>query len=127
MRHASIALGLHFNTFKRYAIKLGCYDPNPPGTGYHGNTNQSRTIPIEDVLAGNQPQYNTYRLKHHLFKLGIKENKCEECNISEWNGKEIQCELDHIDGNNSNHKLENLRILCPNCHSQTPTFRSKKR
>lgn len=48
---------------------------------------------------------------------------CEACGIgNEYNGKPLSLELDHIDGNN---KIENLRILCPNCHSQTPTHRSK--
>ena len=51
---------------------------------------------------------------------------CEECGIgNEYNGKPLSLELDHIDGNNSNNLIENLRILCPNCHSQTPTHRSK--
>ena len=51
--------------------------------------------------------------------------KCECCGISEWQGKPITLEMDHIDGNPQHNTRENLRILCPNCHSQTHTFRAK--
>ena len=56
------------------------------------------------------------------IKEGIKENKCDICEITEWNGKPISMQLDHIDGNSHNHKLENLRMICPNCHTQTENW-----
>lgn len=61
-------------------------------------------------------------LKEKLILEGYKENKCEICGISEWQGKPINCQLHHIDGNHNNNKLENLQILCPNCHSQTDNY-----
>jgi len=51
--------------------------------------------------------------------------KCNICDISDWLGKPISLELEHKDGNNRNNKRENLEVLCPNCHSQTPTFRGR--
>ena len=55
-----------------------------------------------------------------------RNNKCEECGTSDqWRGNRLPLELEHIDGNNKNNKFENLKILCPNCHSQTPTFRGR--
>lgn len=53
-------------------------------------------------------------------------NICEECGIDNWLGKKITLEIDHIDGNTKNNSPENLKLLCPNCHSQTPTWRRNK-
>ena len=125
MRAACSQLGLHFNTFKDKAVKLGCYNTNQSGKGI--KKNKPRTVLLDDVLKGKHPQYHTYKLKHRLFEAGIKENKCEKCGIDNWNGKELKCHLDHIDGDCYNHKLDNLQILCPNCHSQTDTFAGKNK
>lgn len=66
-------------------------------------------------------------LKDWLYQTGLKTPCCEKCQIKDWQGERIVFHLDHIDGNHYNNNLENLRILCPNCHSQTPTFGNKKR
>lgn len=50
--------------------------------------------------------------------------KCSCCGIEEWNGKPINLEVNHIDGSAYNNVIENLELLCPNCHSQTDTFRN---
>lgn len=53
--------------------------------------------------------------------------QCEECNITEWRGKAISLELDHINGDFNNNSLDNVRLLCPNCHSQTHTYKIKNK
>lgn len=84
-------------------------------------------IELSEILAGKYPSYQTFKLHNRLLNEGIKENKCEICGISSWMDKPIQLQLDHIDGNPHNHKLENLRLLCPNCHSQTKTYCGKNK
>ncbi len=126
MATAAESTGIPYKTFIRIAQKLGCYKPNQ---GSRGVTKQSpsNTILLEEILDGKHPHYGSNKLRIRLIKTKLKEAKCECCGITEWNGLPAPLELDHIDGNNSNHKLNNLRILCPNCHSQTPTHSYKKR
>ena len=57
----------------------------------------------------------------------MKEHKCESCGISEWLGKPLSLELDYINGDRYDNRLQNLRILCPNCHAQTDTYRGKNK
>ena len=71
--------------------------------------------------------HNATKLKMRLFNEGVKEYKCEKCGISEWNGEHITLEIHHINGNHSDNRLENLQILCPNCHSQTINFNGKSK
>lgn len=125
MASASVILDLHFNTFKRRAVKLGCYHTNQSGKGL-SKTSGCKT-PIGEILEGKHPEYQTFKLKNRLIEDGIKQNQCEICSLTEWLGKPLNCELDHINGKRHDHRLENLRMICPNCHSQTGTYRSKNR
>jgi len=120
MNRVSIILGISFSTLKRRAIKLGCYLPNQGG-----KDSVKSKFSLSDLLKVGS-NIKSKDLKERLIKEKLKIYKCEECSINEWNGKKIVLELDHIDGNKNNNLLENLRILCPNCHSQTPTFRGRK-
>jgi len=65
------------------------------------------------------------RIKQHLILAGLKQDKCECCGIINWQNKPITLQLHHKDGNSNNNALENLEILCPNCHSQTDNYGSK--
>ena len=83
---------------------------------------------IEDLINGNHGKHKSYGLKIELFKAGLLEDKCCICG---WNEKRkgaeySSCHLDHIDGDHNNNKLNNLRILCPNCHSLTETYCIRK-
>lgn len=61
-------------------------------------------------------------------RVKIEQNgKCDICGIDKWMGKHITLEYDHIDGNNTNESRDNVRYICPNCHSQTPTWRKNKK
>ena len=63
-------------------------------------------------------------LKPHIIKL--RGHRCENCELSEWVGSPIPLELDHIDGDRTHNTLDNLKLLCCNCHALTPTWRRRK-
>ena len=87
----------------------------------------TKKIELNEILEGKHPTYQTLKLKKRLITEKILDNICSSCGISEWQGKDIALHLDHIDGNNHNHVLDNLRLLCPNCHSQTDTWCGKNK
>jgi 5-methylcytosine-specific restriction endonuclease McrA len=125
MAEAATKLGLHFNTFKKHPLGLGCYKPNQAGRGLNKNAPK---IPLDDIIQkGLHSHYQSFKLKIRLIDEGIKKHECEVCGISSWREKELSLELHHKDGNRTNHHISNLALLCPNCHSQTDTFRSKNR
>lgn len=81
---------------------------------------------VNIMVAGSD--YQTFKLKRRLFKEGLKKPECEECGWAKitTDGR-LPLELDHINGDSRDHRLENLRVLCPNCHSLKPTHRGANR
>lgn len=99
----------HF-TGKGWNIGWG-FDPRKP------------KAPLEEILVKGR-RYQGNSLKRRLFVAGLKEKKCELCGWAEISiDGRIPVELDHINGDHSDNRIENLRILCPNCHSLQPTHR----
>lgn len=120
MASACAILQMNHNTFIRHAKRLGVYKPNPSGKGLKKKRSK---IPTIDILNGLYPQYHTYKLLLRLLNENYKEHMCECCSNTHWNGVLIPIELHHIDGNRFNHNLNNLQILCPNCHAQTSNYK----
>ena len=82
-------------------------------------------IPTQDILVKNS-RFQSYKLKNRLIKEGLKSEKCEICGWSERSDDgRIPLELDHINGDGNDNRINNLRILCPNCHSLQITHRGR--
>lgn len=89
-------------------------------------TNKLNSIRKEDILKENCKHQRTV-LRRYIIKNNLIPYKCAICGCTEWQGKTLSLELDHINGINNDNRLENLRFLCPNCHSQTSTYGSRNR
>ncbi len=119
--------GGNYRVFKKFQKLYEIDTSHFTGQGHlKGKTHNFNTIPLEKILVQNY-DYNSNKLRKRLISEGIKEHKCECCGLKEWLGDVIPLELDHIDGNHHNNTLKNLKILCPNCHAKTPTYRGKNK
>lgn len=134
IRQVLIKLGLipaggNYVQIKKHAARLNISTSHFTGCGWLKGekitTNPGK--PLSELLVKNS-YYQSYKLKKRLFLAKIKFPKCEECgwNKSALNGR-IPVELDHINGDKTDNRLENLRILCPNCHSLKETHRGKNK
>ena len=116
--------GGNYKTIKRGIKRLNLDTSHFKGQGWNKGKTFSPKRDIQEYLS-NKITIQSNRLKKRLIKEGYFEHKCYQCNLKTWNGKPIPIELEHIDGNHANNNLDNLTILCPNCHAQTETYRGK--
>lgn len=92
----------------------------------NGRTKKFIKRELSDILIDNSTYYDTTKLKKRLYEEGLKKKKCEMCGQGEeWHGKKIVHILDHINGVNNDNRIENLRIVCPNCNSTLKTHGGK--
>jgi hypothetical protein len=115
------------NVYSMSAHKTHCANPNfDPFANSRGWSKGKILIPLEDLFKKDS-SYSTGYAKNAIVTLGLRKNECECCKLSSWQGAKITLELDHINGIRNDHRLENLRLLCPNCHSQTPNWRGRNK
>jgi hypothetical protein len=111
LKAATLRLGIDTSHFLGQAHNRG---QKFPGGG----------TPLEQLLVAGRPT-STISLKRRLLEAGLLTRVCAVCDQDEWNGEPIPLELDHVNGDRTDNRLENLRLVCPNCHAQTPTYRGR--
>ena len=115
------------NTCGYNIIKQRMLDLNIDGSIFKGKsiikTNKNKYT-YNDLFIENC-KVSRHVLRSYIIRNKILEYKCSICECKNWQGKELSLELDHINGINNDNRIENLRFLCPNCHSQTITYGSK--
>lgn len=135
MRQTLISLGLcgrgggSYKSVQRYIDELNLDTSHWTRQGYlKGQVhNWNKKIPLKEILIKDS-NYQSNHLKKRILKELKWKYECSVCGISEWQNKKLSLQLDHINGISNDHRIFNLRLLCPNCHSQTTTFcRGQKR
>jgi 5-methylcytosine-specific restriction endonuclease McrA len=124
-------LGLKLTGGNRKTVKRWIEHLSLDTTHFNGRSHRKGSTkpvivkkPLNLILVENSTYTNTHRLKLRLISEGVFKPICRCCCLSEWMGKPIPLELNHINGTSNDHQITNLELLCPNCHAQTGTYRA---
>jgi len=121
-----VEAGGNYSQIKKYIREYNISTSHFSGMGWSRGMKFANRIPfqsLESILVKNS-FFQSFKLKKRLFKEGVKQQKCEKCGWCEMSlDGRIPLELDHVNGDKYDNRLENLRVLCPNCHSLEPTHR----
>ena len=123
-----VGAGGNYHTVNRRVKILGLDISHFTGQGHLNGKkhNWSKKTPLEEILVEN----STYggccnNIKKKIFEAGLLKNQCYNCGLTKWLDQNIPLELEHKNGNRFDNRIENLTILCPNCHSLTDTYRGR--
>lgn len=126
LRKLNLKFGGSYKTLDRHIKRLGL-DLSHFLTGAQRTAharNHIKTLGMDD-LAKHKQFMEGKHIKRKILREGLLEYKCSRCGVFEWLGERLSLHLDHINGDNKDNRIENLRFLCPNCHSLTPTYCGK--
>lgn len=115
-----------YSTGKRMPAKER-YAELPDETKSRMNWAKGKTITPDQEIFVENSKYSNEMVKQRIVKNNFLDYKCSKCGLDSWQGESIVLDLDHINGNNRDNRLANLRYLCPNCHSQTDTFKGRNK
>jgi hypothetical protein len=120
------AAGGNYATIKRRIADLRLDTQHWLGQAHLRGKSHSwgKALPLATILISGS-RFSSHHLKNRLIKERVFKAVCSNCGLAQWMSRPIPLELDHIDGDRENNCVENLRLLCPNCHALTPTYRAR--